>query len=147
MIMATILDAALRSLLLAILVWSALRIFRVRNVLAERAAWAAVLASALLMPAVLPLSSQWRILPSETLVIPSKFVPVESAPPRGQQPASAQIPAGFVATAAPAFPDAPVAAGHELRLPDQSPAPAIPGNWRSAIRSARQLIVSLQPAT
>jgi beta-lactamase regulating signal transducer with metallopeptidase domain len=54
-----IFEAALRSLLLAVLVWAALRIFRVRNVMYQRLAWSAVLAGALLMPFLLPFTAHW----------------------------------------------------------------------------------------
>src|SRR6202042_2672067 len=102
---ATILDAALRSLLLAILVWSALRIFRVRNVLAERAAWAAVLASALVMPAVLPLSARWSVFPAEKLIIPSNFVRTQSSSTPAAHPASVMLIAGDGSTTVLAAPD------------------------------------------
>ncbi len=68
MISSLLLEAALRSMLLAFAVWIGLRLFAVRNVLAQKAAWGLVLASALLMPVVLPMAAR---VPS-ALVIPSK---------------------------------------------------------------------------
>ena len=50
MISSLLLEAALRSVLLALAVWAGLRIFSVRNVLAQKAAWGLVLVSALGMP-------------------------------------------------------------------------------------------------
>lgn len=52
--MLAVLEAALRSLILALAVWAGLRVFRVRNVLALKAAWGLVLASALFMPLLAP---------------------------------------------------------------------------------------------
>jgi beta-lactamase regulating signal transducer with metallopeptidase domain len=67
MISSLLLEAALRSMLLALAVWIGLRLFAVRNVLAQKAAWGLVLASALLMPVVLPMAAR---VPS-ALVIPA----------------------------------------------------------------------------
>jgi hypothetical protein len=67
----TMIEAALRSLLLALAVWAGLRVFRVRNVLAQKSAWGLVLASALLMPVLAPFAERWQFLPSgATLVLP-----------------------------------------------------------------------------
>jgi beta-lactamase regulating signal transducer with metallopeptidase domain len=65
-------EAALRSLLLALAVWAGLRIFRVRNVLAQKAAWGLVLAAALFMPLLAPLAGRLRVLPvSAAVVLPA----------------------------------------------------------------------------
>src|SRR5580692_10552148 len=61
-------QAALRSLALAIGVWAILHLFRVRNVLALKCAWTLVLATAFLMPLLLPIASR---LPRATLVLPA----------------------------------------------------------------------------
>lgn len=63
------LEAALRSLLVGLAVAVGLRIFRVRNVLAQKAAWCLVLASALAMPLLLPITAQWHLLPTEVNVV------------------------------------------------------------------------------
>jgi beta-lactamase regulating signal transducer with metallopeptidase domain/DUF4097 and DUF4098 domain-containing protein YvlB len=144
--MATIIDAALRSLLLAILVWAGLRIFRVRNVLAEKAAWAAVLAAALLMPAALPLSARWQFFPSGTLVIPTTFARARSAFHEDRQPASATLVSDDGATRVLAVPDAPAAHRLELASPDQPSAPAISASKRSSAASALQQLRKIQPA-
>jgi beta-lactamase regulating signal transducer with metallopeptidase domain len=65
----TLIEAALRSLLLAIAVWAGLRAFRVRNVLAQKSAWGLVLASALLMPILAPQVARWQLLPANATVI------------------------------------------------------------------------------
>jgi beta-lactamase regulating signal transducer with metallopeptidase domain len=56
-------EAAARSLVLGLAVAVVLRIFRVRNVLAQKAAWKLVLVSALAMPLLLPITAQWYLLP------------------------------------------------------------------------------------
>jgi hypothetical protein len=57
------LEAAVRSLLVGLAVALGLRIFRVRNVLAQKAAWGLVLVSALVMPLLSPTVTQWPVLP------------------------------------------------------------------------------------
>ncbi len=59
-----LIEAAIRSGLLALAVWIGLRIFGVRNVLAQKCAWGLVLAGALVMPMVLPMASHWTVLPA-----------------------------------------------------------------------------------
>jgi beta-lactamase regulating signal transducer with metallopeptidase domain len=69
-------EAALRALLVAGTVRSGLRIFRVSNVLAQKIAWALVLASAVAMPLVM----RWHILaPSMALNIPVMRSNINSA--------------------------------------------------------------------
>jgi len=55
-----LMEAAVRALLVALTVWIGLRIFRVRNVLAQKIAWGLVLVCAVAMPMLM----QWRILPA-----------------------------------------------------------------------------------
>jgi len=62
-------EAALRSLLLGLAVAVGLRIFRVRNVLAQKAAWGLVLVSALAMPLLLPVAAHWNPLPAGVNVV------------------------------------------------------------------------------
>jgi beta-lactamase regulating signal transducer with metallopeptidase domain len=69
MISPVLAEAALRSILLALAVWISLRIFRVHNVPAQKAAWGLVLASALLMPLVLPMVSHWSVLPANVRIV------------------------------------------------------------------------------
>lgn len=69
MISSLLLEAALRSVLLAGAVWAGLRIFGVKNVLAQKAAWGLVLVSALGMPLLLPLSAHWSVLPANVRVV------------------------------------------------------------------------------
>lgn len=61
-------EAALRSVLLALAVGAGLRVLRVRNVLAQKAAWGLVLAAAFLMPVLGPLAGKWQLLSSNSVV-------------------------------------------------------------------------------
>ena len=58
------LESALRALFVALAVWAGLRLFRVGNVLAQKAAWGLVLAAALAMPLLM----RWQWLPSNATV-------------------------------------------------------------------------------
>ena len=60
--MTLILEAALRSLLLAILVGGVILMFRIRNPHIEKTLWAAVLGCALLMPAFMSWPPHSRLL-------------------------------------------------------------------------------------
>ncbi len=60
----TMVEAAFRSMLLALAVAAGLRILRVRNVLAQKSAWMLVLAAAIAMPLVQPLAGKWQLLPA-----------------------------------------------------------------------------------
>jgi beta-lactamase regulating signal transducer with metallopeptidase domain len=62
-------EAALRSLLVGLAVAVGLRMFRVRNVLAQKAAWGLVLVSALAMPLLLPVTAEWNLLPARVNVV------------------------------------------------------------------------------
>jgi beta-lactamase regulating signal transducer with metallopeptidase domain len=65
-------EAALRSLLVALVVAIGLSILRVRNVLAQKAAWGLVLVSALAMPLLLPITAEWHLGPAElNIVLPA----------------------------------------------------------------------------
>ena len=66
------LESALRSLLAGLAVAMGLRLFRVRNVLAQKAAWGLVLVSALAMPLLLPITAKWHLAPAAVnLVLPA----------------------------------------------------------------------------
>ena len=55
-----LMESALRSLLVALAVWAGLRAFRIRNVVAQKAAWGLVLMAAVAMPLVQPLAARWQ---------------------------------------------------------------------------------------
>jgi len=59
MTISSLAEAAIRSMGVALIVGLGLRLFRVRNVLAQKAAWSLVLAAALLMPIAQSLSKSW----------------------------------------------------------------------------------------
>jgi len=59
--MFALIEAALRSLVVAVTVWAGLRLFRVSNVLAQKLAWGLVLAAAVAVPLVM----RWQILPAQ----------------------------------------------------------------------------------
>jgi hypothetical protein len=68
-----LIDAALRSLLVAAAVWAGLHLFRARNVLVQKAAWGLVLTGALLMPFIAPWAAHLPWVPAEaTLVLPGQ---------------------------------------------------------------------------
>ncbi len=62
-------EAAVRSVFLALAVWMGLGVLKVRNVLAQKAAWGLVLAGAVAMPLVLPMASHWSVLPANVRVV------------------------------------------------------------------------------
>src|SRR5579862_3608511 len=85
--LSALVQAALRSLILALAVWSGLQIFRIKNIVLQRCAWIVVLMGSLLMPFALSFTAQWRGLPLTTLPSPasldrlqSAFTPVASKP-------------------------------------------------------------------
>jgi len=59
-----IIEAALRAILAALVVWAGLRLLRVGNVLAQKTAWALVLAAAVAMPLLM----RWQSLPAFAIV-------------------------------------------------------------------------------
>lgn len=94
------LEAAVRSLLVALAVWAGLRVLRVRNVVAQKVAWGLVLAAALLMPVLAPMLA--RMLPADASVmlslrsftLPAQTEPVVQTPTmlRYTEPAATAAP-------------------------------------------------------
>jgi beta-lactamase regulating signal transducer with metallopeptidase domain/predicted nucleic acid-binding Zn-ribbon protein len=66
----SLIEAALRALIMALAVWAGLRVFRVSNVLAQKAAWGLVLLCAVVVPLVM----HWRVLP-ESMAIKVPAIP------------------------------------------------------------------------
>lgn len=65
-------EIALRGLMVAALVGAGLRVLGVRDVLAQKWAWALVLTAAVVMPLLLPIAARWPVLPSGlTLALPA----------------------------------------------------------------------------
>jgi beta-lactamase regulating signal transducer with metallopeptidase domain len=77
--LAALFQASLRSLILAIVVWAGLRIFRIHNVFSQRYAWTAVLAGSLLMPLVLPFTAHWLSIPFVRIPAPAALDRLPSA--------------------------------------------------------------------
>jgi beta-lactamase regulating signal transducer with metallopeptidase domain len=83
-----LIEAALRALVVALTVWTGLRLFRVGNVLAQKIAWGLVLASAVAMPQLM----RWQVLPSSlTVRIPATSWPLT--------PKSSPVPAALALSA------------------------------------------------
>ena len=76
--LAAFFEAVLRSLILALIVWAALRIFHVQNVISQRYAWLVVLVGSLLMPFALPFTARWQILPLTTIPAPTSLDRIQS---------------------------------------------------------------------
>ena len=97
-----LIEAALRSLLVGLAVAVGLRIFRVRNVVAQKAAWGLVLVAALAMPLLLPITARWQLLPpSAGIVLPAhprileelqNRIHVKSVSERASTPALTSLP-------------------------------------------------------
>ncbi len=111
-----LLEAALRALFAACALWAGLRLLRVRNVRAQKAAWSVMLIAGLAMP--LPMLSHWfpawaevwLPAPSWSRVQPRAHVPanvVQSGASPVQESASAPQP-NPVATDSDSAPDLPV---------------------------------------
>jgi beta-lactamase regulating signal transducer with metallopeptidase domain len=73
--MPALIEASLRSLLVAVTVWAGLRAFRVCNVLAQKACWGLVLVASLLMPLFVRWSEHSQALPGATFILPRDFFP------------------------------------------------------------------------
>jgi beta-lactamase regulating signal transducer with metallopeptidase domain len=78
-----LIEAALRALLVGLVVWAGLRLLRVGNVLAQKAVWALVLAAAVAMPLLM----RWHGIPAFTLL----RVPVPALHPAAQTAPAAQL--------------------------------------------------------
>src|SRR5579862_1145085 len=67
-----LIEAALRSILVGLVVAVGLRVFRVHNVVARKAAWGLVLTAALAMPWLLPTVGRWQLVPaSASIALPA----------------------------------------------------------------------------
>lgn len=64
-----LIDAAMRSLLVGLMVAVGLRAFRIRNVFAQKAALGLVLAGALAMPLLMPIAGRVQLLPAKASIV------------------------------------------------------------------------------
>jgi beta-lactamase regulating signal transducer with metallopeptidase domain len=135
-----IFEAALRSLLLAVLVWADLRVFRVHNVIYQRLAWTAVLAGAVLMPFLLPFTAQWATFSFATIQVSSPLPRVQSAlSPAKSLSAPIAIPSSISAQTTP--PPIHVTPPHrstntpkaDAAVAHVDPAPIVPARTTSAL--------------
>ena len=68
-----LIESALRSLVVALVVAAGLRVFRVHHVVAQKTAWGLVLTTALAMPWLLPTLGRWQLLPaSASIALPTQ---------------------------------------------------------------------------
>jgi beta-lactamase regulating signal transducer with metallopeptidase domain len=119
-------EAALRSLLLAFAVGAGLRIFRVRNVLAQKSAWGLVLVSASVMPLLLhwQVSRQFSIagpvltLPSDPVALLEGLIPTARQINPSAREAVDQTPATD------SISEAPAATSADLATIADDPAPS-----------------------
>jgi hypothetical protein len=124
----SIIEAALRSVLVALAVWVGLRAFRVSNVLAQKAAWGLVLAAAALMPMLLPLATRLPGLPGTTVVLPAHPLDLLAAWRPTPQAARTVAPTREIS----AVPAASSAAADRYSSSDRYPAPTISNSYVSA---------------
>ena len=154
--MSTLIEAALRSLLLAAAVAAGLHLLRIRNVVAQKAAWTLVLVSAFAMPFVAPLAAHWQLIPARaTLAVPAH--PLTAI--RALWPANPAAPAPAPRNLAgvPALdsrpevtpPASPLSTEHEKGCPIDCAAPSRNG-WESKTMIKPQSVsaqLALQPPT
>ena len=145
----SLLDAALRSLLVAGAVWAGLRLLRAHNVVAQKAAWGLVLAGALLMPVAAPWAARLPWLPAKAMLVlpahPWLQTLTSTRPPQvnvAQMPPSIAPPADTAHNLSPAAAPlrhsrdiAPPSVSH-LQPADRFPAPTISNS--PAPRNANQ---------
>jgi hypothetical protein len=90
--LALLLESALRSLVLALVVWLALRVLRVRNASIRMTVWTVVLNTSLVMPLLMQLAGPWTtvVIPRE---VPSLQLPLPQWPSSNavQKPEGAAI--------------------------------------------------------
>ncbi len=76
--LAALIEAAIRSLILALAVWAGLRVFRIHSVISQRFTWTAVLIGSLLMPFALPFTSHWHVLSFASIPAPASLDHLQS---------------------------------------------------------------------
>ena len=64
-----LIDAAMRSLFVGLIVGLSLRVFRIRNVFAQKAAFGLVLVGALAMPLLMPIADRLQLLPANASIV------------------------------------------------------------------------------
>jgi beta-lactamase regulating signal transducer with metallopeptidase domain len=121
--MTVLLEATLRALIAALAVWAVMRLVRIRNVPAQKAAWGLVLIAALAMPLLM----RWQWVPAWAAVnlpTPSWAKMAAPTPFAAPAPAASGLPSGEPERIAQPLPDAT----------DHFPARAVPGDEIQAPR-------------
>jgi hypothetical protein len=139
-------EAALRALLMALAVWGGLRVFRVTNVVAQKAAWGLVLVCAVAVPLVM----RWQVLPASMAITVPAFARHQELKPLPVQDAmlsrAEDLQAGSPATVSSALQAKP-AAGERQSSPDLAGYKAnAAGRVRPSVRTrsaAQQAVASV----
>jgi beta-lactamase regulating signal transducer with metallopeptidase domain len=129
----TMIEAALRSMIVALAVWAGLRVFRVRNVLAQKACWGLVLVASLLMPLIVRWPALSQILPPNASFIvsldsfdaPSAPAPSISSAAPNFPSSRASLPAAPQKDLASSLPYASVAVPASASVSETASAPSI----------------------
>jgi beta-lactamase regulating signal transducer with metallopeptidase domain len=129
-----LLEATLRALIAALAVWAGLRLLRVKNVPAQKAAWGLMLVAALAMPLLM----RWHLVPAWAVNLP--ITPLTKMPVSA--PVSAQLsqPAPVVAISSPAKPETIA----HLEVREDFPAPGGQIRRVNRVRSADQVRTASQ---
>ena len=139
----SLLEIALRALLVAGAVWAGLRLLGLRDVLAQKVAWGLVLAAAILMPLLLPLAMRWQVL---SFALPRALwqlkTPASASTPAAataagteSRPATTAARSAYVAAAPAAHEDSFSAAAAGNAQPAYSSAAATPASGAASPRS------------
>lgn len=105
---AWVLESALRSLMMALVVWAGIKVLRVRNVAVQKTAWVLVLIASLAMPALM----HWNVLQKKAPVVVPVSAPqiLQAAPVAAHEVSANSEPAITILPAA--FSDASAATHH-----------------------------------
>ncbi|MGA2752266.1 MAG: M56 family metallopeptidase [Terracidiphilus sp.] len=138
-----LLEATLRALIAALAVWAVMRLLRIRNVLAQKAAWGLMLLAALAMPLLM----RWQWVPTWAAVnlpTPSWAKMAAPTPFAAPAPAAFVLPSGEPETIAQPLPEAtahfpaPAAPDDEIQAPPITAREAAPIPAPVAAKSAAQ---------
>ena len=124
--MSIILESSARTLLLAVAVWTVLRLLRVRHVIAQKIAWTLVLAAAIAMPFLM----RWRVIQVSSVVIPTSAIPTYVIPTAWTNPPHNATPARTITSPVTAPEEAmePIATSVSLAPTTFQAAPAVVSN-------------------
>jgi hypothetical protein len=120
-------EATLRALIAAFAVWAGLRLLRVKNVPAQKAAWGLMLVAALAMPLLM----RWQLVPAWAVSLPITPLKIMAVP----APVSASAPVATVSS--PGEPETIAQSSYGVR--EDFPAPGAPIRRGNRVRSARQM--------